>query len=97
MKELRLRAIIPLPEANSFAQHFIADFNARFAKAHRRDLDAHRPVRADEDLELIFTWRLQRKVSQSLTLQHERVLYLLEDTPDNRKLSHSYLDVYEYP
>lgn len=97
VKELRLRGISTLPEANSFAHHFIADFNARFAKAPRRDLDAHRPVRADEDLELIFTWRLQRKVSQSLTLQHERVLYLLEDNPANRKLIHSYLDVYEYP
>ena len=97
VKELRLRGISTREAANAYAPHFIADFNARFAKPARRDFDAHRPVRADEDLDLIFTWRLQRKVSLSLTLQHERVIYLLKDTPATRKLIHRYIDVYEYP
>ncbi|NVM93132.1 transposase [Variovorax sp. SG517] len=97
VKELRLRGISTREAANAFAPHFIADFNARFAKPAKRDFDAHRLVRADEDLDLIFTWRLQRKVSLSLTLQHDRVIYLLKDTPANRKLIHRYIDVYEYP
>lgn len=97
MKELRLREINTREAANAFAPHFIADFNARFAKAPLRDFDAHRPVRNDEDLDLLLTWRLQRKVSLSLTLQHDRVIYLLKDTPANRKLIHRYIDVYEYP
>lgn len=97
VKELRLRGIDTREAANAFAPHFIADFNARLAKAPRRDFDAHRPVRADEDLDLIFTWRLQRKVSLSLTLQHERIIYLLKDTAANRRLIHHYIDVYEYP
>ena len=46
---------------------------------------------------MIFTWRLQRKVSQSLTLQHEHVMYLPQHTLANRKLIHRYVDVYEYP
>jgi len=97
VKELRLRGINTRDAANAFAPRFMADFNARFAKPARRDFDAHRPMRADEDLDLIFTWRLQRKVSLSLTLQHDRVIYLLKDTPANRKLIHRYIDVYEYP
>jgi hypothetical protein len=97
VKELRLRGLSTQQAANAFVPHFIADFNSRFAKAPRRELDAHRPVRADENLELIFTWRLQRKVSHSLTLQHERVMYLLQDTVVNRKLIHRYVDIYEYP
>lgn len=75
----------------------MADSNARFSKPQRRDFDAHRPVRADEDMDLIFTWRLQRKVSLSLTLQHERIIYLLKDTAANRRLIDRYIDVYEYP
>src|ERR1700710_2346525 len=71
VKELRLRAISTRAAANAFAPHFIVDFNARFAKPPMRDFDAHRPVRADEDLDLLFTWRLQRKVSLSLTVQYE--------------------------
>ncbi len=97
VKELRLREIDTREAANAYAPHFVADFNARFAKPPRRDFDAHRPVRVDEDLDLIFTWRLQRKVSLSLTLQHERIIYLLKDTAANRRLIHRYIDVYEYP
>ena len=33
----------------------------------------------------------------SLTLQHDRVRYLLPDTPEARKLIHRYIDVFEYP
>jgi transposase len=97
VKELRLRGINTRDAANAFVPRFMTDFNARFAKPAKRDFDAHRPVRADEDLDLIFTWRLQRKVSLSLTLQHDRVIYLLKETQANRKLIHRYIDVYEYP
>ena len=43
------------------------------------------------------TWRETRRVSKSLTVLHDRVLYLLDDTPVNRKLIHRYIDVWEYP
>ena len=97
VKELRLRKISSREAANEFAPHFIADFNARFAKPAQRDHDAHRPLRGDEDLDLIFSWRVQRKVSVSLTLQHDRIVYLLENCDANRCLIHRYIDVYEYP
>lgn len=97
VKELRLRRISTMEAANAFAPHFAADFNARFAKEPRSAFDAHRPVRRDENLDEVFTWRVQRKVTQSLTLQHEKRIYLLADSPDNRKLIHRYIDVWEYP
>lgn len=97
VKEMRLRGIGTLEAANAFAPHFIADFNARFAKDPRSDFDAHRPLRTDEDLRLNFTWRLQRKVSQSLTLQHDKIIYLLSESATSRALIHRYIDVFEYP
>lgn len=90
VKELRLRGISTLEVANAFAPHFIADFNDRFGKPPRCDFDAHRPVRDDADMDLIFTWRQQRKVSLSLNLQYERVMYMLEDTVANRRLIHRF-------
>jgi hypothetical protein len=36
-------------------------------------------------------------VSKVLTVQYDRVIYLLEDTVANRSLIHCYLDVFEYP
>lgn len=75
----------------------MAAYNARFAKPPKSDYDAHRPLRADENLDLLLTWREPRKVTKALTVQYDRVIYLLEDTPANRKLIHRYLEVWEYP
>ena len=93
IKELRLQNISSLAAANAFAYAFMADFNARFAKVPRSDFDAHRPLRGDEELARIFSWREWRKVSQSLTLQYAKVLYLLEDLPEHRRLVHHYIEV----
>jgi hypothetical protein len=43
------------------------------------------------------TWRETRRVTKSLTVQYDRVMYLLDDTPENRKLVHRYIEVWEYP
>ena len=38
-----------------------------------------------------------RKVSDSLTLQNDRIIYLLDNTKANRKRIGRYLEVWEYP
>jgi transposase len=97
VKELRLRGISTMEAANAFGPHFMAEYNGRFGKAPRSAFDAHRPLRPDENLDEVFTWRVLRKVTQSLTLQHEKLIYMLADTPENRRLIHRYIDVWEYP
>ncbi|VVD61982.1 hypothetical protein PMO31116_00150 [Pandoraea morbifera] len=83
--------------ANAFIPEFIADHNVRFGKPPRNEHDAHRQLRADENLDLIFTWREPRCVSKSLTLQYDEKLYLLTETPETRKLASLYIEVYQYP
>ncbi|NEX62881.1 ISNCY family transposase, partial [Noviherbaspirillum sp. 17J57-3] len=68
-----------------------------FAKPPRNDWNAHRPLLPSEDLDTVFTWREQRKVSHVLTLQYDKTIYLIEDTRANRKLIGKYIDIYEYP
>ena len=97
VKELRLRGISTVQAANAYAPSFIAAYNARFAKPPRSSFDAHRPLRDDEKLDAILTWREPRRVTKSLTVQYDRVIYLLGDTPANRKLVHRYIDVWEFP
>jgi hypothetical protein len=97
VKELRLQGISTMAAANAYAPTFIAEYNKRFAKPARNGFDAHRPVRSDEDLELIFAVREPRRVSHSLTLQYDKVLYLLADTPVSRLLIGKYIEIYEYP
>jgi transposase len=97
VKELRLRGIQTMEAANAYAPAFMAAYNARFAKPPRSAFDAHRPLRDDEDLDAILTWRVMRKVSDSLTVLNDLMIYLLEETEASRKLIGHYIDVWEYP
>lgn len=97
VKELRLEGISSIEAANAFMTTYMAGYNAKFAKEPRESHDAHRAIRRDEDLDLIFTWREQRKLTSNLTLHYERKLYLLPDTPQHRRYAGKYLDVYQYP
>jgi transposase len=97
VKELRLEGIASIEAANAFMPRFIEDYNARFAKEAREPHNAHRALRADEDLDLVFCWRELRKVTKALTLHYERKLYLLADTADNRRLIGKYLEIFQYP
>ncbi|MDB6009959.1 MAG: integrase [Gammaproteobacteria bacterium] len=65
VKELRLEGISTLTAANAFMPRFMEAYNRRFAKVPRERHDAHRALRADEDLGLIFCWRELRKVSDA--------------------------------
>ena len=64
---------------------------------YRHDFDVHRAVEHDEDLGLIFTVREKRKVSKSLTIQYDKMLYLIEDSELSRRAIGKYIDVYHYP
>jgi transposase len=97
VKELRLSGVSSIEAANALMPSFIATYNARFAKLPRNSYDAHRAVREDEELDFIFAWRELRKVTQSLTLRYERKLYLLDDTPENRRLMNKYVEVFQFP
>jgi transposase len=97
VKELRLRGISTVADANAYAPSFIAMYNERFAKPPRSDFNAHRPLRSDEDLDVLLTWRETRRVTKALTVQYDRVLYLLDDTPGNRAWIHRDVEVWEYP
>jgi len=94
--QVRLRDISTVEAANAWAPSFIAAYNARFAKPRRSTFDGHRPLRADANLDLLMTRRHIRRVTKSLTMQYDPVMYLLEDTPANRRLIHHYIDVWEY-
>jgi transposase len=97
VKELRLQEISTMAATNAYAPSFIADYNRSFAKPARNDFNAHRPIRHDENLNLIFTVRESRRVLHSLAVQYDKVLYLLADTPDSQHFIGKYIEVYDYP
>lgn len=97
VKEMRLRKISTPEAANAFAAEFMADYNRRFAKEPRHDFNVHRALDADDNLDLIFTWREPRRVSKSLKVQYDKTLYLLEDNDKSRQVMGKYIEIYHYP
>lgn len=95
VKEMRLKGISTINEANKFAEVYLTKFNARFARPALNPHNAHRPLRVDESLTEIFTWQEKRKVSRNQTLNYKRVLYLLEDSESSRLARGSFVDISE--
>jgi hypothetical protein len=97
VKELRLRGISTIAAGNELLPGFLADYNARFGKEPRNSTDLHRPLAAEDDLTDIFAWREERTVSNSLTLQYDKVVFLLEPTEITRELRRKRVTVVDYP
>jgi hypothetical protein len=72
VKELRLRGISEIPEANLFLWGaYIADHNARFSVAPAVAADTHRPLLPSHRLDQILSLRIERTVMNDFTVRHE--------------------------
>ena len=96
VKELRLRRISTMQDANRYLPAFMDDYNRRFGRAPRNDHDAHRPLNERDCLDDIFTWQEQRRVTAQLTVQHKRTMYLLEPTEQAKGAAKKRVTVVEY-
>ncbi|MBB6146845.1 hypothetical protein HNQ77_004826 [Silvibacterium bohemicum] len=97
VKELRLRQLSTMDEANQFLPEFMEDYNKRFAKDAANPKDLHRPIRSEENIREAFAWREERTVSGSLTLQYDKVVFLLEPNDFTRELARKRVTVSDYP
>jgi len=97
VKELRLEGINTIEAANALLPAFLADYNARFAKEPRDGKNLHRPLSPADKLDDVFAWKEERTVSNSLTLQYDKVLFLLDSTPITCTLRRKRVTVADYP
>jgi len=97
VKELRLAGVSDAEQANALLPAFIEHYNARFARVPASSSDAHRPLGAHDDIDFAFCWREQRSVSKNLTLQYDKVLFLLDDSPVARTSIGKQVTVCDYP
>jgi hypothetical protein len=96
VKELRLCDIATMDAGNAFLPEFMADYNRRFGRAPQNPHDAHRPLRDDEDLGLIFTWQEERTLSQNLTFHFKRMTYLVKPGPETLPLARKDVRIHEW-
>ncbi|HEX2278712.1 MAG TPA: ISNCY family transposase [Candidatus Tectomicrobia bacterium] len=97
VKELRLQGISTIEAANAMLPEFLADHNQRFAKPPRCPKDLHRQVSAWADVDAALTWKEDRTVSRSLTLQYNKVLFLLEASEFACSVARRRVTVFDYP
>ena len=77
IKEMRLEGICTMKVANDFAGTYIKKHNSKFAKDPLNPKNLHRSIESDADLDDYFCWKEDRTVSRNLTLQYDKVVYLL--------------------
>lgn len=97
VKELRLEGIDTMQEANEYLPTFIEQFNTKFAKDPANATDLHRSLTELDQLDEILSWQEERTVTHSLTVQYDRVVYLLEPTELAKDLQRKKVRIYDYP
>jgi hypothetical protein len=97
VKELRLAGISDIEAANAWLPAFLVDYNRRFGRPPRSDKDLHRPLAPQDDLDSSFAWRVERTVSHALSLQYDRVRFLLEPNEFTRGLGGKRVTVCDFP
>jgi transposase len=91
VKELRLQNICDIATANAFLPHFLQTHNARFAVPAQCDVDAHQPLRDNEDLARILVHTEERVVSKNLTIKFKAQTYRLLAPGLERRLQHQHV------
>jgi hypothetical protein len=97
VKELRLAGARTLAEGNTLLPAFMADYNARFAKLPANKKDLHRPLRVGDDLEDAFAWKEERTLSQALTLQYDKVIFILAPSEQAKAAIGKRVTVIDHP
>ncbi len=97
VKELRLAGVRTLAEGNALLPRFMADYNIRFGKPPANAKDLHRPLRAGDDLDDALAWKEERTLSQALTLQYDKVLFILEPSDQAKAAIGKRVTVIDHP
>ena len=99
VKEMRIRSITTIEEANKFLESYYIDkHNRKFAKKATAEGDLHRPVERNHDLDIIFSIQAIRKLANDWTIRYNNRLFQLEKEqiayirPKNEITVHEHFD-----
>lgn len=79
VKEMRLRGISNIVDANAYLPEFIKKHNQRFSVEAACNVDAHRKsIPNDENFQLIFSHHTTRTVSKNLEVSYNNIIYQIQ-------------------
>jgi len=86
IKEMRLRKIGSIEDANKFLEYYIPVFAKRFGVPPAKEGDLHRPLPKGIDLNRILCVKTERTLNNDFTIAHDKKLYQILDNTAAKKL-----------
>jgi transposase len=96
VKEMRLLGISDIESANAYLPTYIEDHNSRFAVEAKSSENAYRKdIPTNEEMNLIFSYQDERKISKNLEISYENVIYQIKTKTKGYRLRHSMVTVFK--
>jgi transposase len=86
IKEMRLRKIASIDEANKFLEQYLPAFAKRFGVPPAKEGDLHRPLPKGIDLDRILCVKTERALNNDFTVAHNKKLYQVMDNVRAKKV-----------
>jgi hypothetical protein len=86
IKEMRLRGIKGIDEANKFLKEYLPRYNRKFAVSAKEKADLHRQIPKDIKLDHVLCLKTERIVRNDSTVAYKSKLYQLKDKIKTRKI-----------
>lgn len=94
VKEMRLLGISDIKSANAYLPTYMKDHNSRFAVEAKSSENAHRKdLPTNEEMNLIFSYQDERKISKNLEISYENVIYQIKTNTKGYRLRHAKVTV----
>jgi transposase len=87
IKEMRLKGIKTIEEANKFLEYYLPIYNKRFSVQACKEGDLHRPIPAGLDLDSVLCEKTERVLRNDFTVAHDCKLYQILDHIRSRKVT----------
>ncbi len=97
VKEMRLAGVSTREEGNQFIPDFLTQFNKKFARPPKSDKNRHRPLTDFDDPDRVMSWQESRVVSKNLTIQYDKVLFMIDPDATEIDLRRKSVMVHDYP
>lgn len=89
VKELRLRNISTIGEANKYLSEYMKYFNRKFAVVPRSPIDVHRPLVEMDNLDEILVEKHKRILSKQLTVSYQNRIYQITGNRPSYAMRHA--------
>jgi len=86
VKEMTLRGINTIEEANTFLKSYLSSHNKRFAVKPKEQNDLHRDIPRGLNLDKILCIRIERALRNDSTIAHNGKLYQIQEAVKSKKV-----------